>query len=1041
MEMVTHIRKDWPEFVSIMNKVITAMQQDELPRILNKWFIDWPQSYSEKKVLLTLEEQAWLREHKKIIVGGEKEWAPFDYVDASGNYVGIAKDYMDLTAKTLDIEMVFVTGPAWDELLEMARQKKIDVLPSIYHSKERESFLHFTNPYTYVTQFIFARDDTKGITSINDLRDKTVAVMKGAKMEGMLRSGYSDIKLVSTPSILNALEKVISHEADAFIGDITSASYLIKTHSLVGLKPVAPTSFDKRQGVYIGIRKDWPVLAGIINKVLASITDKEKAAIHQKYLAIKYEPGIDKAEVLKWILIGTGAAFGVILIFFFWNKQLSRKVKERTSQLMETESRFRATFEQAAVGVAHVSLDGEFLRVNEKFCEIVGYSEDEIRALTFQEITHPDDLDADLENVQQVLKGARKNYSLDKRYIRKDGSIVWVNLTISLLFDRGGNPKYFVSVIKDISERKEAEENLATSESKYRSLVDNSIVGVFNSNVKGEFLYVNKAMGKMLDFDSPELMLAEGSLPFWADQKRREQMLSALKQHGSVTNFEAETITNAGRHIYVLFSAKMFGENIFGMVMDITDRKEAEEALEISKANLVKAQEVGRIGSWNLDLLENSLVWTDEIYRIFGIPSGTLVTYKKFLAKVHPEDRDYVHRKWSAAIEGEPYDIEHRLLVGNEVKWVREKAEMSFDDKGNPIAGIGITQDITDRKQAEAELTKSYKEIEKLQKQLEVESAYLQEEIKLEHNFENIIGNSDAIQYALFKVEQVAQTDSTVLILGETGTGKELIARAIHHNSQRKDRPLIKINCATLPANLIESELFGHEKGSFTGAAVRHTGRFEVADKSTLFLDEIGELPFELQAKLLRVLEDGEFERLGSTRTLKVDVRIIAATNRDMEKDVSEGRFRQDLWYRLNVFPITLPPLRDRIEDIPMIVQYYVDKFTRKLGKKIDSIPAKVINNLQSYTWPGNVRELQNVLERAIIGSSGAKLQLAEAFSQSDKEQPEGFKSLYDMERDYIASVLEETGWKVSGKNSAAEILGLDRSTLRARMKKLDIHK
>jgi chemotaxis protein methyltransferase CheR len=359
---------------------------------------------------------------------------------------------------------------------------------------------------------------------------------------------------------------------------------------------------------------------------------------------------------------------------------------------------------------------------------------------------------------------------------------------------------------------------------------------------------------------------------------------------------------------------------------------------------------------------------------------------------------------------------------------------------GNII--VGMVMDISQRKKAEAELTKSYKEIEHLQKQLQAESAYLQEEIKLEHNFENIIGNSNALKYALFKVEQVAGTDSTVLVLGETGTGKELIARAIHHNSLRKDRPLIKINCATLPANLIESELFGHEKGSFTSAAARHTGRFEVADGSTLFLDEIGEIPLELQAKLLRVIEDGEFERLGSTRTLKVDVRIIAATNRNLEKDAREGRFRQDLWYRLNVYPITLPPLRKRIEDMPLIVKHCVDKFARKLGKDITRIPEKVTKDLQSYKWPGNIRELQNILERAVINTSGSTLQLSEEFSlMAQASSPEGFKSLHDMERDYIARVLEKTGWKVSGKNSAAEILGLHRNTLLARMKKLGISK
>jgi chemotaxis protein methyltransferase CheR len=363
------------------------------------------------------------------------------------------------------------------------------------------------------------------------------------------------------------------------------------------------------------------------------------------------------------------------------------------------------------------------------------------------------------------------------------------------------------------------------------------------------------------------------------------------------------------------------------------------------------------------------------------------------------------------------------------------------DAEGQILESRSMLVDITERKKAELELKKSLAEINRLKDLHEKESLYLREEINLEHNYKNIIGNSNAIQYVLFKVEQVAETDSSVLILGETGTGKELIARAIHHNSQRKDRPLIKINCATLPANLIESELFGHERGSFTGAHAKHAGRFEVADGSSIFLDEIGELPIELQAKLLRVIEDGEFERLGSTKTLKVDVRIIAATNRNLEQDVQAERFRRDLWYRLNVFPITLPPLRDRLEDIPLIVQYYVDILARKLGKDIVSVPVKVVKALQSYTWPGNVRELQNVLERAVISTSGANLRLSEELNLDHQASPESFKSLHDMERDYIIKVLEKTNWKVSGKNSAAEILALDRSTLRARMKKLGIKK
>ncbi|WP_300464557.1 sigma 54-interacting transcriptional regulator [Desulfobacula sp.] len=332
-------------------------------------------------------------------------------------------------------------------------------------------------------------------------------------------------------------------------------------------------------------------------------------------------------------------------------------------------------------------------------------------------------------------------------------------------------------------------------------------------------------------------------------------------------------------------------------------------------------------------------------------------------------------------------------------------------------------------------------EIKNLKEQLEQERAYLKEEIKLEHNHENIIGKSDALKYVLYKVEQIAQTDTTVLVLGETGTGKELVARSIHGFSNRKNRALVKVNCAALPSNLIESELFGHEKGAFTGSSSRQLGRFEIADGATLFLDEIGELPLELQSKLLRVIQDGEFERLGSSHTIKVDARIIAATNRNLEEEVQQGRFRDDLWYRLNVFPITMPPLRDRIEDISLLVEYYIRKIAKRMGKHTGIIPKNVMNTLQNYHWPGNVRELENVLERAVINSSGPKLHLVDDLNKPFAYLSKSLKTLEAVERDYIVRMLEQTHWKVSGKNSAAQILGLNRSTLRARMRKLDIRK
>ncbi|HUU28675.1 MAG TPA: sigma 54-interacting transcriptional regulator [archaeon] len=351
-----------------------------------------------------------------------------------------------------------------------------------------------------------------------------------------------------------------------------------------------------------------------------------------------------------------------------------------------------------------------------------------------------------------------------------------------------------------------------------------------------------------------------------------------------------------------------------------------------------------------------------------------------------------------------------------------------------------LSREISERKRAEEALLNAMAEVERLKGRLEAENIYLQEEIKIEHNFEEIVSRSEALNKVLGKVEQVTSTDATVLILGETGTGKELVARAVHNISARRDRPLVKVNCSALQANLIESELFGHEKGAFTGAHSRKIGRFELADSGTIFLDEIGDLPLELQAKLLRVLQEGEFERLGSSHTIKVDVRVIAATNRNLEKAIENGDFREDLFYRLNVFPIEIPPLRKHKDDIPLLVNHFVMKYGAKIGKKIDTVPQLVMDTLQAYHWPGNVRELENVIERAVIVSRGNQLELGEWLPRT-VSSPVGSHSttLEEREREQIIEALELTGWRVSGEKGAAKILGIKPTTLDSRIKKLSI--
>ncbi len=358
-----------------------------------------------------------------------------------------------------------------------------------------------------------------------------------------------------------------------------------------------------------------------------------------------------------------------------------------------------------------------------------------------------------------------------------------------------------------------------------------------------------------------------------------------------------------------------------------------------------------------------------------------------------------------------------------------------------PLISISA-RDITRRRQEEARLKTALIEVNSLSRQLEAENIYMKEELSSSYNLKNIITRSPAYRKVLEQVEQVAPTAATVLITGETGTGKELLARAIHSLSRRKDRPLVKVDCATLPKELIESELFGHEKGAFTGASQTRIGRFEVADGGSIFLDEIGELPLKLQSKLLRVLQEGEFERLGSTKTRTTDVRIIAATNRDLEKMVEQNQFRSDLFYRLNVFPIHSLPLRRRREDIPLLVTHFMSRFSEKNGKEIKQVPEKVMDRLKAYDYPGNVRELENIMERAVILSHRNTLSLAHWQPKTvndDAGKEMDFPAFEEMQREYIVRVLQHTRWKVSGPGGAAELLDLNPQTLYSKMRKLGI--
>jgi formate hydrogenlyase transcriptional activator len=424
--------------------------------------------------------------------------------------------------------------------------------------------------------------------------------------------------------------------------------------------------------------------------------------------------------------------------------------------------------------------------------------------------------------------------------------------------------------------------------------------------------------------------------------------------------------------------------------------------------------------------------WNTAAEMIYGYSAEEAIGQKIDLV-IPPELHDEEARMLTGIGTGENIDHYETIRLRKDGKRISVSLTLSpmRNSTGRIVGASKIARDITEGNRDKEDLQKSYQEIRQLKEKLQTESDYLQEEIKEIGRYEEIVGQSRALREVLQKVEQVAQTDSIVLITGESGTGKELIARALHERSKRRDRPMVKVDCASLPSSLIESELFGREKGAYTGALTKQIGRIETADGSTLFLDEIGELGVEVQAKLLRVVQDGEFERLGSTKTIHVNLRIIAATHRNLAERVKNGTFREDLFYRLNVFPITVPPLRERLEDIPLLVVAFLREFEKKMSKTIRGVTSRMMDELKFYPWPGNIRELRNVIERAVIITTGERLNL----QLPKASNAPGMRTLKEAEIQHILSALEKTRWRIKGPVGAAMILGMKPSTLYTKMR------
>jgi formate hydrogenlyase transcriptional activator len=711
--------------------------------------------------------------------------------------------------------------------------------------------------------------------------------------------------------------------------------------------------------------------------------------------------------------------------------------------------------------------DGSFNYVNQRFREYTGRSLDELYGSGWKSAIHRDDVQP-LESWLRELIQSREAGATEVRLRRFDGSYRWFLVFASPLRDESGGGAWYGTNI-DIEDRKQAEATLRARELSWRQIID---------NIPG---FVNKAgaTGTPEFFNRPELEYfgkTNEELKDWGrigvihpeDLPSVTEAWATSLQTGQILDVEARFLRADG--VYRWFQMRAIPtrdaegkiRDWYALHTDIDDRKRAEQKLRQSEEELrtiidTIRQPIGVLAPDGTNLyanrvaLDNSGLTLDEV-----IKEGFLER------RCHPDDMNRVRDELRIGLlKGVPFDLEMRLFLhkSGQYRWNLIQFDPLKDESGQIIRWYNTATDIDDGKKAEERLRNENIKLAR-------ENVYLEEQIRSELGYEQIIGSSPALKHVLELVETVAPNDSTVLLLGETGTGKELIARAVHERSRRKAKTFVKLNCAAIPTGLLESELFGHEKGAFTGAIVQKAGRMELADQGTLFLDEVGDIPIDIQPKLLRALQEKEFERLGSTHTRKVNLRLVAATNCNLEKMVADREFRSDLFYRLNVFPIRIPPLRDRKDDIPLLVSFFVQKFARQMQKRIDSVPVATMKALTDWDWPGNIRELENFIERAVILTRGESLNaplaelhkgttvepVRESAPKADdevarivKETIASLKSKTAPDErtkkrhDEIVRVLTECKGRVGGQDGAAARMGLSRTTLIARMKKLGI--
>lgn len=721
-----------------------------------------------------------------------------------------------------------------------------------------------------------------------------------------------------------------------------------------------------------------------------------------------------------------------------------KEVKNRTHHISEFDKHhglMTYAVDNTTDRVSLIGPDGRFIYVNETGCQALGYTHEKLRTMRVSDVdknfsqndwcAHWEDLknfgSKKLKTIHQDAKGQQQIIEIQSSYLNYQGE------------------EYACSFGRDITENEELTKKLI----EYREIIDN--IGNPIALVGKDYIYryinpsfqqvVNRPFDKIIGSSVADIF---GTDIF--DSKIRLHYENCFA--GNFSNYQMwygkhDLDTRLFDIRYYPFRDKRGSViAVISNIIDITELYEAKSALEDSEARLQAFMDNLPANIYIKNENDVHIYVNKQTLNIMGMSEQEILgaTTKDFFnpdtaLKLVEIDKKILNQELPSQITEWSYG------EGVNRKHLQDHKFLIPLKSGQKLLG-GAAFDITELKEKERKLQAALAEINRLKEILENENITLREKIQVIHPHQTIVGKSEVLEACLREAQYVASENTTVLVLGETGTGKELLAQAIHNMSSRKHRVMVKVNCAALPANLIESELFGREKGAYTGAMTNQKGRFELAHASTIFLDEIGDLPLELQAKLLRVIQEGTFEMLGSNRTLKVDVRIIAATNRDLERLVKEGKFRKDLYYRVNVFPITVPPLKERRDDIPLLVWAFVDDFNKTMGKSVSKITDSDLEYLMATDWPGNVRELRNVIERSMILTKGPELHIRKSRdipNDDEFDEPIYSGTLADVERGHILKTLENTGWRVSGKKGAAEILGLKPTTLEARMKKLGI--